>query len=224
MIICICGAGGLGHEVLELAKQINYIEKKWSSYIFVETEKFINNYNNKTDINNILVTTFEKIINRFDKHSVEFIVGVGEPELRKNIAYEITCKDYHLATLIHPNVHIPDSTTIGKGVVICSNAYISCDVTIGNNAYIQPNALVGHNTIIGNNSVISPSVNIAGACQIGCNTYIGMNACVKEETHIGDDTIIGIASVVIRDIPSEMIALGNPARPMKKNEERRVFK
>ena len=222
MILGICGAGGLGREVLELAKQINDRERKWSSFFFVETQQFINN--NKTHISNVQVVTFDKMINQFDKHSVEFIIGVGEPEIREKIANEITCMGYHLATLIHLNVHIPDSTKIGDGVVICSNAFISCDVTIGNNAYIQPNALVGHNTTIGNNSVISPSVNIAGGCQIGFNTYIGMNASVKEETNIGDNTIIGMASVVIRDIPSEMIALGNPARPMKKNEDKRVFK
>jgi acetyltransferase-like isoleucine patch superfamily enzyme len=31
-------------------------------------------------------------------------------------------------------------------------------------------------------------------------------------------------SAVYKDIPDEMIAMGNPARPMKRNEERRVFK
>jgi len=218
MILGIYGSGGLGREVLELAKQINKIQKRWTEVIFIDDMRTENIFQA------CRVVSYLKLLKEVSSCEIEIVIAVGEPNDRKKLAEKVTSNEYILSTLIHPNVYIPDSTTIGEGVVICSNAYISCDVTIGNNAYIQPNALVGHNTIIGNNSVISPSVNIAGACQIGCNTYIGMNACVKEETHIGDDTIIGIASVVIRDIPSEMIALGNPARPMKKNEERRVFK
>ena len=41
---------------------------------------------------------------------------------------------------------------------------------------------------------------------------------------IGNDTIVGMASVVHRDIPDNVIALGNPARPMKNNDDHRVFR
>jgi acetyltransferase-like isoleucine patch superfamily enzyme len=50
-----------------------------------------------------------------------------------------------------------------------------------------------------------------------------MNVPVKEETTIGDDVIIGMGSVVLRNIDAGMVALGNPARPMKANDSKRVF-
>ena len=51
-----------------------------------------------------------------------------------------------------------------------------------------------------------------------------MHACVKENVKIGNDSIIGMGACVFNDIKENMIALGNPARPMKTNIEHKVFK
>ena len=72
--------------------------------------------------------------------------------------------------------------------------------------------------------VISSMVNIGGKTVIGRNTYIGMGALVKDQVRIGDGVIVGMGSVVFNDLPDNVIALGNPARPMRPNLEQRVFK
>ena len=51
-----------------------------------------------------------------------------------------------------------------------------------------------------------------------------MGVQIKEGISIGSNTIIGMGSVVYNDIPDNMIAIGNPARPIKKNLSKRVFK
>ena len=67
-------------------------------------------------------------------------------------------------------------------------------------------------------------VNIGGKCRIGKRSYIGMGTLIKEGVTIGDDVIVGMGSVVYSDIPDNMIALGNPARPMRPNTDKKVFK
>lgn len=218
MILGIYGSGGLGREVLELAKQINMRSQRWNEIIFIDdfrTEKVFKSHS---------VYPFESIKSAYDPENIEIVIGIGEPKDREKLCNIINQNGFHLATLIHPNVHIPDSTTIGEGGVICINTVISCDVVIGKNVYIQPNALVGHDVVIGKNTVISGLVQIAGHCQIGDSAYLGMNVCIKEEIRIGNDTIVGMGSVVMRDIPDEMIVLGNPARSIRKNEDKKVFK
>lgn len=51
-----------------------------------------------------------------------------------------------------------------------------------------------------------------------------MNAQIKDGLLIGKDAIIGMGAVVHHNIESDVIALGNPARPMRRNTEKRVFK
>jgi hypothetical protein len=51
--------------------------------------------------------------------------------------------------------------------------------------------------------------------QIGSNVFLGAGAIVLKGVTIGDNVVIGAGSVVTNDIPSNFIAAGNPARPLK---------
>ena len=44
---------------------------------------------------------------------------------------------------------------------------------------------------------------------------IGGNVCVMPGVTIGDNTIIGAGSVVTKDIPSNVVAVGNPCKVIK---------
>lgn len=51
---------------------------------------------------------------------------------------------------------------------------------------------------------------------IGNNVWIGNNVTILKGVKIGDNVIIGAGSIVNKDIPSNMLAVGNPAKPVKK--------
>src|SRR5690554_242486 len=51
---------------------------------------------------------------------------------------------------------------------------------------------------------------------IGHNVWIGGNAVVMPGVTIGDNTVIGAGSVVTKDIPSDVIAAGNPCKVIRK--------
>ena len=60
---------------------------------------------------------------------------------------------------------------------------------------------------------------------IGTNVFIGMNTIIMKGVTIGDNVIIGAGSIVTRDIPSNSVACGNPARvicSIEKYYEKRV--
>lgn len=56
---------------------------------------------------------------------------------------------------------------------------------------------------------------------IGKNCWLGAGVIVVPGVSIGDDTVIGAGSVVTKDIPSGVVAVGNPCRVIKevKKEE-----
>ena len=72
--------------------------------------------------------------------------------------------------------------------------------------------------------MISGFGNIGGTASIGKFTYLGLSAVIKEGVLIGDNVIVGMGSAVYKDIPDEMVVLGNPARPIARNTDRKVFK
>ena len=52
-----------------------------------------------------------------------------------------------------------------------------------------------------------------GVC-IGNNVFIGMNSIILKGVHIGDNVIIGAGSVVTKDIEGNVVAAGNPCKPL----------
>lgn len=56
---------------------------------------------------------------------------------------------------------------------------------------------------------------------IGDNVYIGIRSIVLPGVTIGDNVLIGAGSVVTSDIPSNVVAVGVPCRPIKTIEEYR---
>jgi sugar O-acyltransferase (sialic acid O-acetyltransferase NeuD family) len=218
MILGIYGGGELGREVFVLAGQINAVGKRWSELVFVDDAI------GKDSTAKARVVTFDEAQAESSPGGVEMCIAVGEPSVRAALYDRIRDAGCKLATLIHPNVHIPKDTSVGPGTIICSGCFVSCGVGLSDNVLLQPSASVGHDCRIGSHSVISTFVSLGGKCIVGARTFIGMSVPVKEDTTIGDDVIVGMGSVVLRDIDSGMVALGNPARPMHSNDSRRVFR
>lgn len=214
--LAICGTGGLGRELLELARQINEKENRWDNFIFVTDEV------GGSVVNGVKVFSEEELRER--NLNLDAIVGIGEPSRKEKVLENIRAYGWDTPTLIHPGVHIPDTTSVGKGAVIQENCFISCNVLIEDDVYIQPNANIGHDCVLRVGSVISGLCHLAGGVQIGRYTYLGMSSCYKEHVSVGDGSIVGMGAVVYHDIGDGVIAVGNPARVMKRNEERRVFK
>ncbi|ALB63189.1 putative acetyltransferase protein [Cronobacter condimenti 1330] len=212
MKLGIYGAGGLGREVLMLARTINARMSRWSEIFFID------DVTDAREVYGAAVVRFEAL-----PTACEVVIGIGEPALRQRLAQKLEGVA-PLATLIHPSVVVPAQSEIRDGAILCDGALISCGVTIGENALIQPRACIGHDCTIGAYSVVSSLAALAGHCTVGERVFIGMNSCVKEQTRIGDDAIVGMGSAVFSDVADATIVLGNPARAMRQNTEGKVFK
>ncbi len=218
MILGIYGAGGLGREVFELASVINIDGHRWHNIFFIDDS------DNVKDLRKIPIINYKKLLEINSKDEIEVCVAIGEPEVREKIYTKLVNENVNVAKLIHPDVKIPDSTIVGKGTIICKFVSITCDINIGENVYVHPMACIGHDAKIGNHSIVSSFVDIAGDCILGQKAFLAIGVILKQGIKIGSDAIVGLGSVVHNDIPDAVIALGNPARPMKKNIEKRVFK
>jgi len=218
MILGIYGSGGLGCEIFDLAKQINADKKTWEKTVF------INDFDRHSSIEGSEILTFEEFQVAYPQNRAEIVIGVGEPKVREVLRQKVIAKGYSLGLLIHPSAFIGTQTHVAAGCIVQYGSFISCNVSVGENVLLQPHASIGHDSNIGNDSVISSFVSISGNCAIGARAYLAPGIPVKEKISVGSDSIIGMGAVVVRDIPGNCIALGNPARPMKNNNENQVFK
>ncbi|NBP00776.1 MAG: N-acetyltransferase [Proteobacteria bacterium] len=111
-------------------------------------------------------------------------------------------------SFIGPFVEIQKNVCIGQNTRVSSHTFICEGVKIGSNCFI------GHGVMF-INDIFSDSKTYKDwkikYTEIGNNVRIGSNATILP-VKIGDNVIIGAGSVVTKDIPSNTIAKGNPAK------------
>ncbi|OBU19214.1 sugar O-acetyltransferase [Photobacterium aquimaris] len=115
---------------------------------------------------------------------------------------------------------------------------------LGNNVYVNFNLTLVDDThiYIGNNVMIGPNVTIATAghpiepilreqitqfnipVTIGDNVWIGAQCVILPGVSIGKNSVIGAGSIVTKDIPTNVVAMGNPCRVSREiNEHDKIY-
>lgn len=136
---------------------------------------------------------------------------------------------------------------VGKGCWIESpfNCDYGYNIEVGDNFYTNTNCCILDcgKVIIGNNVWIGPNVGIytpnhalcsdertAGyerspGVEIGDNVWIGGGVTILGGVRIGANSVVGAGSVVVKDISEGVVAVGNPAKAIRKiTEEDRIEK
>lgn len=73
---------------------------------------------------------------------------------------------------------------------------------------ISSGTIIGDDVVIGQQVTLGNRNGVMAAPNIGSRVYIGAGAKVIGPVKIGDDVIIGANSVITKDIPADMVAVG----------------
>jgi len=113
------------------------------------------------------------------------------------------------------NIHLGENFYSNFNLVILDCA----EVRIGNNALIGPDVGIytaGHHV---HPELRNLEYEFAFPVKIGNSVWIGGHVVINPGVTIGDNVVIGSGSVVTKDIPSGVIAMGNPCRVLRKITE-----
>lgn len=130
---------------------------------------------------------------------------------------------------------------VGKNCYITPNFFCDygCNIELGDNVYMNANCVILDcaKVTIGDNTFIGPNVQLytpihpmdyktrntfiewAKPITIGKNCWLGGSVIVLPGVKIGDGCVIGAGAVVTKDIPANSLAVGNPAKIVKKIEQ-----
>jgi sugar O-acyltransferase (sialic acid O-acetyltransferase NeuD family) len=150
-------------------------------------------------------------------------IAVGEPYIRQKLYEKLTELALHLASVISPKSHISGLAMVGDGAIIAPFCSVQATARIGKNVAVNTASIIGHDVVVGDNAVLASMVNLGGDVSVGAQAFVGMGALVKQGVSIGESSIVGMGSVVYNDVPDGMIALGNPARVVRRNEHKKIF-
>ncbi len=216
MILGVYGAGGNGKTVVDLAHVINKKSKRWDRIVFID------DVTQEKNVYDTDVYTFEEAITQFNKDEISFVISLGEPADREMLYNKLKEHGCRFDTLVDPEAWIPGRTVIGEGCIL-SVCTVTSDTVLEPNVFVSQYAIIGHDTTIGANSIVSAGSFVAGHCKIGKNVYIGPRAALRDRIDVEDNAVVAIGAVVLKNVPGNVIALGNPAKYIKKEDGYRIF-
>lgn len=171
---------------------------------------------NDDDENIALQTRCKELVKQFNE------TPAGAFEKREALLHDIFGK-------VEANVWInaPLTASVGKYVSIGEGTYANMNltliddwkITIGKNVMIGPNV-----TICTTGHPVHPAHRLDGMYSfpvtIGDNVWIGGNVFILPGVTIGDNSVIGAGSIVTKDIPANVIAVGNPCKVLREITDR----
>jgi len=207
--VFILGAGGFGREILDL---YNDLGRENDVLGFLDE-----NYQIKGEtVNGKTVYPISKL-NDYSPEEIKLVCAIGIPSKeRTNIIKKTKKMGFEYETLIHPSAQVSKWTKIGEGSIICAGSIVTTQVKIGKFSIINIGSTVAHDITIGDYSTLSPGTHISGNVNIGNECFFGTGAVTVQGIDIGDNSIIGAGAVITKSISSSSLAVGIPAKVIKK--------
>jgi sugar O-acyltransferase (sialic acid O-acetyltransferase NeuD family) len=141
------------------------------------------------------------------------IISIGNNSIRKKITEKFA--EYNYITAISTSAIVSDTVVVGKGTVIMQGSIIQSSVNIGEHSIVNTGATVDHDCQIGDFVHIAPGCNFCGNVEVGEGTFIGAGTIIIPGVKIGKWSTIGAGSVIRKNIPDNVLALGNPCKIYK---------
>jgi len=131
--------------------------------------------------------------------AMEYVVIGTDPVkyVRKNLSYKREPPAF--------GVRIGNNVTIHFGSYIIKG--LTRDTDIGDDVVIGQRCGVGHDCILGRGAHMYVAGTLAGYVEIGARAVLGAGVVVKQRIKIGAGSIIGMGSIVVKDIPENVVAV-----------------
>jgi len=146
-------------------------------------------------------------------------LGLGVSQVREAAVARIKAEapNIEFPVLCHPSALIGPRVCLGEGTLIQAGCILTCDIQVGAFSILNVGVSLSHDSVVEDFATLAPGVRLAGGAKLGRCTEIGMGTHVIQLRQVGDRTQTGALAAVTRDLPSEITAVGVPARPIQKS-------
>ena len=211
MKIMLWGGVSKARIVIEMISQI-YKEKAKVIGVFDSTiskmpfETNIKLYSEKSDLKYLC------------KNATHFIVCIGGEHgyARFNTAEKLKEKGVQPLSLVSENGLLDKLDYCGEGLQLMPGAIVHKFSSVGRQCIINTNSTVDHECKLGDGVHVMGGASIAGRVKIGNFSTIGTNATILPNINIGESVFVGAGAVVLRDIDSNNVVAGVPAKFISK--------
>lgn len=143
-------------------------------------------------------------------------VALGGNGLRARVGAGVRAAGFTLVNAVHPGAAVSPSVRLGGGVAVMAGACLNAETRVGDLAIVNTGASVDHDGDLGEACHVAPGCALAGNVTVGARAFLGVGCVAIPGVGVGEGTTVGAGSVIVRDIPAGVLALGAPARVVRR--------
>lgn len=147
-----------------------------------------------------------------DRIDAAYVLAIGYPQVRHAVASRIDLSSHEAVTLVHPHAILNTDVRVETGAVVLAGCVLSANVVVEEHAYVGQLCSIGHDTVLGTYSSVMPGAVVSGDVVVGTQVLIGTSATVLQGLQLGSRATLGGSSLLTKDLPPDVTAMGVPAR------------
>lgn len=157
------------------------------------------------------VIAFEELENQFPPAECKLFAPLADNVLRERVYNDGRRRGYKFISYVSSKC-TNFASKIGENCFILEDNTLQPFTTIGNNVVLWSGNHIGHHGIIEDSVFFTSHVVMSGHCHIKKGAFLGVNSTLRDGITIGENSIIGMGSVVTKNVPSNEIWIGSPAK------------
>lgn len=168
----------------------------------------------------------EEIKDIIQKHDIYGgVITIGDNWTRFSVYSQIIeiYPEFNFVNAIHPSVIIGNNVVLGVGIVAMAGCIFNPKSSIGDFTFFATGAQVEHDCTICDFASISAGSITGGYVKIGKYSAITLGVTVIDRIEIGENSVVGAGSLVVKSIPDNVLAYGNPVRIIREREKYEKF-
>jgi sugar O-acyltransferase (sialic acid O-acetyltransferase NeuD family) len=168
----------------------------------------------------------EDIKDLITKYKIDVgVISIGDNWGRFHVSKLIKdlVPNFEFVNAIHPSVIIGNNVRLGVGIVVMAGCIINPKSTIGDFCFFATGAQIEHDCIIEDFASVSAGSLMGGFVTIKKFSAITLGVTILDRIIVGENTVVGSGSLVLKDLPNNVLAYGNPCKIIREREKHEKF-